>query len=98
MSKSQPRNPATRGRPLWPPLTMAGVFTTPEQKLMNPFDLWPRAVLLGLAIFAFFLLGPFLSGLLLILVVAVVAANLVNPPLADDTPINLQPRARPVRP
>jgi hypothetical protein len=46
---------------------------------MNPLDLWPWAVLLGLAVFAFFLLGPFLSGLLLILVVAVAVANLVSP-------------------
>ena len=35
--------------------------------------------MLGLAVFAFFLLGPFLSGLLLILVVAVAVANLVSP-------------------
>ncbi len=46
---------------------------------MNPLDLWPWAVLFGLAVFAFFLLGPFLSGLLLILVVVVVTANLISP-------------------
>ena len=46
---------------------------------MNPLELWPWAVLLGLAVFAFFLLGPFLSGLLLIVVVVVVIANLVSP-------------------
>ena len=46
---------------------------------MNPLDLWPYAVLLGLAVFAFFLLGPLLSGLLLIIVVVVVTANLISP-------------------
>jgi hypothetical protein len=46
---------------------------------MNPLDLWPWAVLLGLAVFAFFILGPFLSGLLLIIVIAVSVANLLNP-------------------
>ena len=45
----------------------------------SPLDLWPWAVLLGVAVFAFCLLGPFLSGLLLLIVVAVAAANLVTP-------------------
>ncbi len=46
---------------------------------MNPLDLWPWAVLLGLAVFAFFLLGPLLSGLLLIIVIVVVIAILLSP-------------------
>ena len=45
---------------------------------MNPFDLWPWALLLGLAVFAFFLLGPFLAGLLLILLIIVTVANLIT--------------------
>ena len=45
---------------------------------MEIFELWPWAVLLGLAVFAFFLLGPFLAGLLLILVIVVAVANLVS--------------------
>ena len=46
---------------------------------MNPLDLWPWAVLLGLATFAFFLLGPLLAGLLLIILIVVVIANIVSP-------------------
>jgi hypothetical protein len=46
---------------------------------MNPLDLWPYAVLLGLAVFAFFLLGPLLSGLLLIILIVAVVANLICP-------------------
>lgn len=45
---------------------------------MDIFDLWPWALLLGLAVFAFFLLGPFLAGLLLILVIIVSVANLIS--------------------
>jgi hypothetical protein len=45
---------------------------------MEIFYLWPWALLLGLAVFAFFLLGPFLAGLLLILVIVVAVANLVS--------------------
>jgi hypothetical protein len=45
----------------------------------NPIDLWPWAVLIGLAIFAFVMLGPILAGLLLIIFVIVMAANLVSP-------------------
>jgi hypothetical protein len=45
----------------------------------NPWELWPFVVLLALAAFAFCLLGPMLSGLLLLLVVIVVTANLVTP-------------------
>ena len=45
---------------------------------MNPLDLWPWALLLGLAVFAFFLLGPFLAGLLLIMLIVVATANLIT--------------------
>ncbi len=43
------------------------------------FDLWPWALLLGLSVFAFCLLGPFISGLLLLLLIVVITANLVSP-------------------
>jgi hypothetical protein len=45
---------------------------------MDILELWPWALLLGLAVFAFFLLGPFLAGLLLILVIIVSVANLIS--------------------
>lgn len=45
---------------------------------MDILDLWPWAVLIGLAVFAFFLLGPFLAGLLLILLIVVATANLIT--------------------
>ena len=46
--------------------------------LMNPLDLWPWAVLIGLAFFSFYLLGPIISGLLLLLVLVGVIANIIS--------------------
>ena len=46
---------------------------------MNPLDWWPWAILAGLAAFAFVLLGPIISGLLLILLIVVIVANLLCP-------------------
>jgi hypothetical protein len=54
-----------------------GRFHIPP-KSMDILELWPWALLLGLAVFAFFLLGPFLAGLLLILVIIVSVANLIS--------------------
>lgn len=45
---------------------------------MNPFDLWPWAILVGLAIFAFVMLGPILAGLLLIVFIIAMVANLIS--------------------
>lgn len=45
----------------------------------NPIELWPWALLIGLAIFSFFILGPIISGLLLIIFVIALAANLITP-------------------
>ena len=44
----------------------------------NPLDLWPWAVLIGMAFFSFYLLGPIISGLLLLVVLAAVVANLIS--------------------
>ena len=46
---------------------------------MNPLDLWPYAILLGLALFAFCLLGPLLSGLMLIILILIILGNLLSP-------------------
>jgi hypothetical protein len=45
----------------------------------NPIDHWPWAILLGLAVFSFFILGPIISGLLLIVFIIAMAANLLSP-------------------
>ncbi|MBN8457861.1 MAG: hypothetical protein J0M04_08485 [Verrucomicrobia bacterium] len=46
---------------------------------MNPLDLWPWGVVLCMAVAAFFLLGPVLSGLLLVILLMVIAGNLLSP-------------------
>lgn len=38
-----------------------------------------RAILVGLAVFAFVMLGPVLAGLLLIVFIIVMVANLLSP-------------------
>lgn len=45
----------------------------------HPFDLWPWAILVGLSVFAFVMLGPVLAGLLLIVFIIVMVANLLSP-------------------
>lgn len=45
----------------------------------HPIDLWPWAILVGLAVFAFVMLGPVLAGLLLIVFIIVMVANLLSP-------------------
>ena len=48
----------------------------------NPLDAWPwlvaLAVLVGLAMFAFSVLGPIVSGLLLLVVLAGVIARIIS--------------------
>ena len=69
---------STRNPPA-PVPSLRRAFSHPQPpNQMNPFDLWPWALLLGLAVFAFFLLGPFLAGLLLILLIIVTVANLIT--------------------
>lgn len=47
---------------------------------MNPYDtIWSVGIALAGLLVAFLVLGPFLFGLLLIIIVAVTVANLVTP-------------------
>lgn len=45
---------------------------------MNPLELWPWALLVGLAVFAFVMLGPIISGLLLIVLLVIIMGNLLS--------------------
>lgn len=49
------------------------------QSPVNPYDvIWPAGIVLVGLLIAFLILGPFLSGLLLVLLVIVVTGNLIT--------------------
>lgn len=46
---------------------------------MKILKFWPYAVLLGLTAFSFYLLGPFISGMLMFVSAIAVLTNLLSP-------------------
>ncbi|BCU76857.1 hypothetical protein llg_15720 [Luteolibacter sp. LG18] len=58
----------------------AGVVVFTSCTPMNPYDvIWSVGIALVGLLVAYLILGPFLFGLILIIIVAVAAANLVTP-------------------